>query len=162
MCSHWGCQENSTFTVKWAIHHSTRNVQFLVFLQLISIITWLHVLIACILLLLQVDVLFLGIKFWWLSVDFLVFELWLRRLTFGRRKGSIPMPRTFHPTGRAYSLSRHSWRQSWAGWMCFASLIFRFPEVITWSNSAYGIRLFDCSIFRLKSLQLLAIMRYLA
>eukprot|EP00434_Breviolum_minutum_P015303 symbB.v1.2.013487.t1/scaffold957.1/size148979/5 len=31
----------------------------------------------------------------------------MKRIATGSwRKGSIPMPRTFHPTGRAYSLSR--------------------------------------------------------
>ena len=54
-------------------------------------------------------------KDWWVisrrvvcwSIDLSISSrFWLRRLTFGRCKGSIPMPRTFHPTGRAYSLSR--------------------------------------------------------
>ena len=75
------------------------------------------------------------------SVDFFVFEFGLRRLTFGRRKGSIPMPRTFHPTGRAYSLSRQCWRQ--AG----GSQVFLKPAFVEMNLDSVSLCLLDFSVF---------------
>ncbi len=68
-------------------------------------------------------------------------QIWLRRLTFGRRKGSIPMPRTFHPTGRAYSLSRQSWRQ--AG----GSQVFLKLAVVEVNLKTVLLCLLDCSVY---------------